>query len=549
MTSSRSQGDGLRREMFKIVRVVIYIVLISVFVVSAAIIVYALQDKTTKYSVAVEQELVPQFTPIDVDFRHSYHTSRGLPYASGAVIDVDNDGTEELFLGGGVLQADGLFHFMDDHFVNVVEQAGLVKQGDEITLSATVIDVDNNGYDDLIISRESAIWLYSNENARFSMKKLDIEIPAQAVPLGVTVVDINRDGKVDLFVNFVRRTTPFEWLSGVEQRSGISPRLYINEGDSSFFDVTQIVGLEGLEETLLAVFADLDTDGLEDLTLLHTGGKLSTWKNLGDLLFENKSHFHTNSKGFFMGLALADYDENGRPDLFLSNRGSTQPQFITKLFHGKDERILSEWILMNNSGFFSFRDDAERAQLAGYELSRGVLFTDLNNDGLKDLVVSQNHPYWPTHLFEQFRLPGRMFVQTSKGEFAETGSLSGGENSSFAVTPLQADFNKDGYPDIVHVNLNDRSRIFMSKAGDNNYLKIALANNARSLGAVVRIKMVSGKVVEVVNGSTKELCGDSSPILHVGLGKEKAIDIQVSYANGESDQTSGVFYNTEVVFD
>jgi hypothetical protein len=187
--------------------------------------------------------------------------------------------------------------------------------------------------------------------------------------------------------------------------------------------------------------------------------------------------------------------------------------------------------------------------LAGYELSRGALFTDLNNDGLQDLVVSQNHPYWPTHLLRQFRLPGRMFVQTSAGEFVETANLSGAMNSSFAVTPLRADFNKDGYPDIVHVNLGDRTRIFMSKAGKNNYLKIALANTARSLGAVVRIKMVSGKVLEVVNGSAKELCGDSSPILHVGLGNEKAIDIRVTYTNGESDQTSGVFYNTEVVFD
>lgn len=535
--------------MFKIIRIIIYIFLVAVFAVGATIIIYALRDKTAKYSVSVDQAIVPQFTSIDVDFRHSYQKSRGLPYASGAVIDVDNDGTEELFLGGGVLQADGLFHFMGDHFVNVVEQAGMVKQGDEITLGATVIDVDNNGYDDLIISRESAVWLYSNENGRFTMKKLDLKIPPEAVPLGVTVVDINRDGKVDLFVSFVRRTSPLEWLIGEKQEGGIPPRLYINEGDNSFFDVTQIVGLGDLEESLLAVFADLDNDGLEDLTVLHTAGTVSTWKNLGDLLFENKAHFHTNSKGFFMGLALADYDENGKPDLFLSNRGSTQPQFITEFLHGKGERILSEWILMNNSGFFSFRDDAERAQLADYELSRGAIFTDLNNDGLKDLVVSQNHPDWPTHLLEQFRLPGRMFVQNGAAEFAEIGMQAGAINPSFSITPLQADFNKDGYPDIVHVNLDGRSRIFLSKAGQNNYLKIDLANTARSLGAVVRIKMASGKILEVINGSVKEFCGDSSPILHVGLGNEKAIDIRVTYSNGESDQTSGVLYNTTVVFD
>jgi enediyne biosynthesis protein E4 len=539
----------LRRKIFKIIRIIIYILLIVVIVACAAVAVYALRDKKEKYSVDVDPELIPQFTAVDVDFRHSYQSSRGLPYASGAVIDIDNDGIEELFLGGGVLQADGLFRLEGDHFVNVVEQAGIVKQGDEITLDVAVIDVDNNGFDDLIVSRESALWLYSNENGRFTVKKLDIEFPEKAVPLGVSIVDINRDGKVDLFVSFVSRTSSREWFYGERKEEGIPPRLYVNKGDNSFFDVTQIAGLGELEEALHAVFADLDNDGLEDLTLLHTSGRLSTWKNLGNLLFEHKAHFHTNKKGFFMGLALADYDNNGRPDLLLTNRGSTQPQFITDFLHEKDEPVISEWVLLNSSGFFSFRDDAERAQLSAYELSRGAMFTDLNNDGLQDLVVSQNHPYWPTHLLKQFRLPGRMFVQTGAGEFAEIGSLSGVVNPSFGVTPLQADFNNDGYPDIVQVNLDDRSRIFLSKPGEKNYLKIDLANNARSLGAMVRIKMASGTILEVVNGLAKEFCGDSTPILLLGIGKEKAIDITVQYSNGEKDQTSGVFFNTTVAFD
>ncbi len=340
--------------MFKILRIIIYIILASVFLAVGSLIIQALRDSRAKENVALEDDQVPQFTLIDVDFHQSFRRSQGLPYAAGAIIDVDNDGTEELFLGGGVLQADGLFFFKDDHFVNVVEQTGMVKQGDAITLGAAVIDADSNGYDDLIISRENGIWLYFNENGRFSMEKLDIEIPAGAVPLGVTVTDLNRDGNVDLFVPFIRRTSPLEWLSGAKQGAGVRPRLYVNNGDNTFFDITATVGMGDIEEARQAVFRDLDNDGLEDLTVLHTSGELSTWKNLGDLLFENKSHFHTNSKGFFMGLAAGDYDNNNRTDFFLSNRGSTQPQIITDFFHGKDERIISEWILMNNSGSKDF---------------------------------------------------------------------------------------------------------------------------------------------------------------------------------------------------
>lgn len=533
--------------MFKTLRIIIYFFL-AIFVVFAAIVVgHSLLDGRVDMSVADEEIEKVEYSTIDVDFRHSYRKSRGVPYTAGAIIDVDNNGTEELFLGGGVLQADALLLFMEDHFVNVVEQAGMVKQGDEITLGATVIDIDNNGYDDLIISREHAIWLYSNINGSFTMEKLNIIIPEGAVPLRVSVIDINRDGHVDLFVPFVRRTTQMEWLLNNKAEKSISPRLYLNDSSNSFFDITATAGLENLEEVQQAIFTDLDNDDLEDLAVIHTSGRLSTWKNLGNLLFENKAHFHSNRKGYFMGIAAGDYDANGRKDLFITNRGWTQPRFLTNLL-AKEERITSEWILMNNSGFFSFRDGAEEAGLVDHELSRGAIFSDLNNDGRKDLVVAQNHPYWPLHRFKSFRLPGRMFMQTSDATFAESGN-SETVNPSFSVTPLQADFNHDGYPDIVHVNLDGPTRVFISKGGKNHFLKVKLPNNAKSLGAIVQIKTFTGKIIETVHGPKGELCGDSSHVLLIGLGQEKAVDVMVRYADGERDQTSGVLYNTTVNFD
>lgn len=535
--------------MVKFLRIIISITLIVGLLGVGTIVVYSLNDAKVMHEVELTDTEIPQYSTVEFGFEHTYERERGLPYAAAAIIDVDSDGTEEIFLGGGVRQADGFYHFVEDHFVNVVDQTGFVKQGDDITLGAAVIDMDGNGYDDLIVSRESGIYLYYNNEGNFSLKKLDIDFPAGSVPLGVAVTDLNDDGFVDFFVPIVRRAQPGTWLAGTVEGEGVPPRLYINDGEDNFSEITEAVGITNIAEARQIIFADLDNDGLDDITMLHTNGTLSTWKNLGDLLFENRSHFHTSRKGYYTALAAGDYDNNGAMDFFVANRGSTHATALADIFYPKKEPYTSDWIVMKNSGFFTFKDGAAEARLEGYELGRGALFTDLNNDGRNDLVVSQNHPYWPPHLLEKLRLPGRIFVQNTAGEFAETATLTETTNASYGVTPLRADFNNDGYPDIVMVNLGERSKVFLSKEGENNYLKIKLPNSPRSLGADILIKTLSGKEMKRTYQVGGVLCGDSSHIIQVGLGKEKATDVLVQYRDGLIDHTSGVLYNTTIIFE
>lgn len=533
------------RTFFKITAAV---VLSVVLFICATVALFSLRDGGEKYSVAPTGVDVPQYTSMDIDFHHIWDASRGLPYTAGAVLDIDRDGREELFIGGGVRQSDGLFRFEDGRFINVIDQAGLVKQGDAMTLGAAVVDIDGNGYDDLIVSRETGIWLYSNNDGAFTSRKLDIDMPPDGVPLAVALADINGDGHFDMFVPFVGRTGRLEWLAGKNQGVPVRPRLYINDGDNSFFDSTEAAGLAKAGEARQAFFVDLNDDTAQDLIILHTGGRLSTWKNLGDLLFDNRPHFHSGRSGYYMGLVPGDYDSDGKVDFLLTNRGTTYPDFIDTLL-ASDAGPLSQWTLMNNVGFFSFRDDGARARLADYEMARGALFTDLNDDGRRDLVVAQNHPYWPPYMLKKLRLPGRMLVQNDEEKFAEVGKRSGVVNRAFSITPMRGDFNGDGRPDIVFVNIDGPSRVFFGKAGKNNYLNIALPNTVASFGAVVHVRMLSGKTLKLHYMVGTELCSDSSHVLHLGLGQGKATDVLVEYADGRRDHTSGVLYNTTVVFD
>ncbi|MEE4243319.1 MAG: CRTAC1 family protein [Desulfopila sp.] len=492
---------------------------------------------------------IPVFSVTEVDFLHNYESSRGLPFAAGAIIDVDNDGRDELFLGGGLRQADGLFVLTEDGFIDVADQAGLVKQGDGFTLGSAVLDVDANGYQDLVVSRENGIWLYLNQGETFEMEELGVAIPAGSFPLGVTLADLNSDGHFDFFVPLIRKTGSLSWLFNGQADTSVRPHLYLNNGDNTFTDVTEIVGLGSMEESLQALFADLDNDGLMDLTTMHTDGRIRLWKNLGKLLFENKSNAHTNRRGDYMGMAPGDYDGDGKIDIFLSNRGATIPQFFLNILQSSRASWENRWMLMNNSGFFSFRSDETRSRIADYEMGRGGLFADVNSDGRLDLVVSQNHPYWPLYRLDAFRLPGRVLLQNHKGEFFEAAEDTGIINRQYGVAPLEADFNGDGLPDIVHINLAGKSRVFLSQARQNHFLQVLLPDIVGSLGAKVRVQTVSGTVLTRQFLVGRGLCSDSSHRLFFGLGKDKAIEVTVEYLNGAREQTSGVFFNTTIVFD
>jgi len=178
-----------------------------------------------------------------------------------------------------------------------------------------------------------------------------------------------------------------------------------------------------------------------------------------------------------------------------------------------------------------------------------MVFADLNVDGWPDLVVSQNHQAWPLHRLAAFRLPGRIFVQNTSGQFAEISTSAGVENKDFSITPIISDFNQDGQPDIVYVNMAGRSKVFLSKRGENYFLKVQLPGTLKSLGAVVSVQTLSGKVLKKRFLTGKELCSDSSHVLLFGLGKEKVTDVAVHYQNGEDDQKSGVLFNTTISFE
>ena len=534
------------KKVFKILTRVIPTILLAGFFF---ITVRSIIDRQVDYEVSTEGLKIPVFDETVIEFSHDHQEDKSLPFMASAVIDIDNDGVEELFLGGAYNQADAVFRFNGKQFVDITDQTGLKKNDNDATMGAVVMDIDYNGYSDLIVARESGIWLHKNYGGRFSTEKLDAPLSADTTPLSIAIADINRDGHFDMYVSGYIRHDLVEGqnIFNKEGYGGTSAML-LNNGDNSFTDITESSGLYYKHNTFQGVFVDFDGDGLEDLVVAHDTGQVRTWKNMGDNRFKNMPNPSSGQYSYPMGIAVSDYNNDGRVDLFFSNVGSTPPDMLVKGDLRDDQILNKKWIMFENKGDFNFAEVGQQRKVADYEFSWGAVFEDFNLDGLDDLVVSENFIGFPPHRFPFMRLPGRFMLQNQNGEFAEVGAAAGIVNKYYSISPITADFNQDGAPDLVHINLKGKPRAFLSQGAINNYLKVKLPDTVASIGAMVTVTLTDGSRLFKPFISGEGLGSDQSHVLIFGLGEGSASTVEVSYLSGPPAIRRGDFVNTQLTF-
>jgi len=273
-----------------------------------------------------------------------------------------------------------------------------------------------------------------------------------------------------------------------------------------------------------------------------------TWKNLGDAKFEYMANPSSGVFAYPMGIAVTDLKNDGLPDFFFSNVGSTVPMSMVRGDLRDDQTLHTDWLLFENTGDFTFTDSAEDSQVASYEFSWGAIFEDFNLDGRDDLVVSENYEGWPLHKIPFWRLNGRFLLQAENAVFMDAGDATGVQNREYGITPLTADFNQDGYPDLIHINLLGPQKVFLSKAGDHGYLKVKLPNVIESVGAEVTVTLEDGSQIVQTFVVGEGLLSDQSHILIFGLTLQQATQVTVTRLDGSIVEQSGSFRNQTLTF-
>ncbi|MFT6904696.1 MAG: hypothetical protein ACJAS1_001350, partial [Oleiphilaceae bacterium] len=241
-------------------RLGIGMVMLVVVMVIAMMMMFRL-DGNIDYDVSTEGVDIPTFTASDVPYDQTHDNSTTLPFAASAVIDIDGDGVEELFLGGSRSQADGLFRYSDGGFVEI-SASGITKDDGEASHGATVLDVDKDGDDDLLVTRTNGVWLHLNQGGTFSSNRLAVEMPEDTTALSVGVADINRDGHFDMFVaGYIKKhLVQGQNIFNLPNYGG-SSQMFLNNGDNTFTNVTEKTGLSYKHNTFMGIFVDVDEDG------------------------------------------------------------------------------------------------------------------------------------------------------------------------------------------------------------------------------------------------------------------------------------------------
>lgn len=481
--------------------------------------------------VTLDAAATPTFSEVKLGFVHQ-HAKGSLPFLASAIIDANRDGVPELFLGGGAGQSDALYQFKDGAFIDISSGSGLSKDGSEPTYGAAAIDANQDGKSDLFIARESGIYLYTNNGGTFVGKKLSVPFNDKSVPMSFALADINNDGWIDLYVPAYLPKSKMEGMNIFNKEGyGATSVMLLNNGDNTFKDITKESGLEYVHNSFQGVFVDLDDDNQLDLVVAHDTGHVKTWKNLGSCKFQDVPNPSSAAYSYPMGIGVGDYNSDGRADLFFSNVGPTVPQFMAKGDLRADQVFNPKLLFFRNDGGFKLTDVGADTKTADYEFSWGILMEDFNLDGRQDIAIAQNFIDFPGHKF--FRLPGRLLVQKEDNTFAAVEQQAGVENRQFAITPLSADFNGDGYPDLVYANLNGPARVFLNRGGSAHYIKVALKDEPKSIGAVVTVETGGGKKLYGHFVTSEGLCSDSSHVLTFGLGAEATVkNVTIKYLQG-----------------
>lgn len=495
------------------------------------------------YSVPANE--IPTFENSNLDFENEFNPKKSLPIMASAMIDLDNDGVDEVFIAGGVSQEDAIFKYDNGNFIDITSQVHLPKKPKNTsTYGAVSFDLDNDGKTDLLVNGDYGVLWYRNTENGFEVTTIKVPLNEKSVAASITLGDINQDGHVDMFVSAYIKLDKMEGQTIFKDPNyGGSSLLMLNNGDNTFKDVTETYGLSYIHNTFMAVLVDVDNDSFLDLVVAHDTGEVRTYKNNNGKGFIKKSNPTTGKYAYPMGIAVGDYNNDGNIDFFFSNTGSSVPEFLAKGDLEENDEFIGTWLLFKNEGNFEFTDTAKETKIADFEFSWGAVFEDYNLDGLQDLVVSENYVDFPPH--KLFKLPGRFLVQRADGTFAAVEDQANVINMNYGITPLSSDFNQDGYPDIVFANIGSPMIAKINKGGNANYIAVRFAENTKNVGAKVTITKADGSIQSDVYVIGEGLVSDQTSTLTFGLGKHKEVNtILINYADGSSKTINNPKINT-----
>ena len=481
-------------------------------------------------------------------------------HGSGAAFfDADNDGDMDLYIANGsTLQTfqkqsgpGNVFYenIGNGFFADESEHSSLDHSG--WGTGVTVGDINSDGLRDLYITNFGPNTLYLNKSKLFFEDiSASSNIASNDFSASSAFLDFDNDGDLDLYVtNYVIfdaskiPATPnlctffggIKVYCGPKGLIGAEDRLYRNEGNTQFTDVTQQSKIDQSHSYygLGVVPIDYNRDGWTDIFVANDETPNVLFKNLADDTFSDVallSGVAYNGDGETeagMGVDLGDYDNDGDFDLYVTH-------FFTE----------TNTLYENASSRFS--DVTATAGLAASTidlLGWGTHFFDYDNDGHLDLFVANGHVYPQVdevNAGSNYRQPNQLFINTGNKRFFPVESDDALSISKVSRGSAIADYDNDGDSDIFVVNLNDSPTLLRNETKTpNNWIAIQLIGtgvNRDGIGSHIEIETNTSKQWRYVNGAGSYLSYNDIRSF-IGLGNEDIVlSINVIWPDGNRSE-------------
>jgi enediyne biosynthesis protein E4 len=482
----------------------------------------------------------------------------GIP-GGVALFDYDGDGYLDIFFTNGAhlpglikdndRYANHLYHNNHDGtFTDVTDRAGL--RGDGYSVGVAAADYDNDGRVDLYVTGYNRNFLYHNNgDGTFTDVTEEAGVGGTSASgkklwgIASAWVDFDNDGKLDLFVtNYLDWSFANSRVCGPPgKRLSCSPTfykgepniLYHNNGDGTFTDVSESMGISRyIGKGMGVAIADYNDDGWMDIFVANDNDRNFLFRNREGKGFDEvgvESFVAYTDNGVpvsSMGVDFRDWDNNGRPSLLVTALGGeTFP-----LFHNEGNGLFSDDSYKAGIGFRSF-------QMSGW----GAGIQDFDNDGYKDLFTANSHVSENADVDTQqhYRQPNAVFRNMHDGTFRDVSSGAGPALQLRAAHRGCAfgDLNNDGKIDIVVSAIGSPAELlYNTSTGDNHWILIrtvGVKSNRDGIGTRIKITGASGLVQYNHVTTAGSYASSNDPRVHFGLGPDRVIkQIELRWPSG-----------------
>ena len=496
----------------------------------------------------------------DISIESGVENYSQVPYLMGggaAFFDYNNDGWEDIYVTGG-LKNDRLYENNGDgSFTDISEAVGLSITETNVTAGVCVGDIDNDGNKELFVYSSSALnWAGFNPGYNYLLQLNadgvyeDIAQSAGIIDtmftMGASFGDFNLDGFLDLIaVNYVDEINNYEEYDSAFYHLCYDNQFYINNGDGTFTESAQALGLANTGCALATAFTDLNFDHNIDIYVANDFGEfiLPNYAYLNNYPYAGFTDISASSGldiGLYgMGIAIGDYDEDLDLDYYVTNLGRN--------------------VLLNNNGDMTFDDvttaaDTENTNSGDFfSTSWGCMFMDYDNDSQLDLFVS-NGEIPAVDFIETNEIdPNKMFHNNGDGTFTDESVNLGLAQSNVCRGAAYSDFDNDGDLDlyVVSIDVDEDATIHSyllrnDIENNNNWLKVKLQGinaNRDGYGAKVIVHAESRSLLKEIDGGSSHTSHNSS-IAHFGLGDIQTIDnVEIIWPGGRQQIINDVATN------